>query len=141
MSRLAGLLVLLLGSVALADTTEAPKTEDKTAEATPAAKSSKFPLRVVKILSDSEQALLFDQKRGRHVLVEVGDTVGDYTVSAIGADEVTLGGTDMPVEVVLAMADKPKKPAAKKPAKIETEAPADAAPADPYADATTAPAD
>ena len=136
MSRLAGILLVVLGSVAFADDAEPPASPPKIEEAAPAAKSSKFPLRVVKILSDSEQALLFDKNRGRHVLVEVGDVVGDYTVSAIDEGEVTLGGKDMPVEVVLASPDaKPKKPAAKK-AVAE-----DAAPEDPYADVTKAPTD
>ncbi len=132
MLRFAGLLVVVLGTTALADTADPPATPPKSEEAPTPPKAAKFPLRVVKILADSEQALLFDANRGRHVLVEAGDTVGDYTVSQIDADEVTLAGKDMPVEIVLAAPESKKaaKHAAKK----------DVAPVDPYADAG-APAD
>src|SRR5689334_22544688 len=102
MSRLAGLVLVLLGGVAGADPGERAEAPPKTQESTEPARANKFPFKVVKILSDSEQALLFDQKRGRHVLVEVGDAVGsDYTVKAIDEDEVTLVGNDVPVEIAL----------------------------------------
>ena len=135
MSRLAGFLVVVLASVAVADSSEPPAAPAKTTEPSAAARSSKFPLRVVKILADAEQALLFDDNRGRYVLVDVGDEVGDYTVAAIRVDEVTLAGKDVPVEIALASPDA-------KPARKDV---ADRAPADPYADAseakpTTAPA-
>ena len=146
MSRLASLLLVVASATAFADTAEPPKAEETaTTTAAPAAKSSKFPLRVVKVLPESEQALLFDKGRHRHVLVEVGETVGDYTVTGIDGDEVTLTGVDMPVEVVLAAPEskKAKKSAPKKVAEATTEspedpyadaAPAKKAPADPYAD-------
>lgn len=143
MSRLAGFVLVLFGSVALADSTEAPPTTDAPVEKAPkagVAKASKFPLRVVKILSDSEQALLFDQKRGRHVLVEVGDSIGDYTIQAITEEEVTIAGKELPVEIALPSPEArvvAAKPAAKKPAAdaVAPEDPyADKAPADPYAD-------
>jgi PDZ domain len=142
MSRLlAGLFVAVLAATSFADTTE-PTSEPVATEepAKPVAKpaDTKFPLKVVKLLPESEQALLFDAKRGRHVLVEVGETVGDYTVSAISADEVTLVGKDMPVEIALYAAKHKAKPIAKaapKPADPYTEAVAETeAPADPYAD-------
>jgi hypothetical protein len=143
MSRLAGLLLVVLGATAFADTTEPsaspPKTEESTPSATPA-KPAKFPLRVVKVLPDSEQALLFDKNRGRHILVEIGEAVGDYTVAAIDEDEVTLTGKDLPVEVVLAAPESRKERRAKKAARdakaaaavVEAETATDAAPADPY---------
>lgn len=128
MSRLAGLLVLLLGSAALADTD--PPAPPKTEEAP--AKASKFPLRLVRVLADSEQALLFDKTKGRHVLVEVGDVVGDYTVNAISPEDgVTLAGKDMPVEVVLPAPERKWK----RDRRANKELPADtidAAPEDPY---------
>ena len=143
MSRLAGLLLVVMGATAFAEPSEPPASPPKPEAVAPAAKSSKFPLRVVKILSDSEQALLFDNNRGRHVLVELGDTIGDYTVSSIDEDQVTLAGKDMPVEVVLAAPQSKAKPTpSKRPAAT---AATDAAPEDPYgataAAATRAPAD
>jgi hypothetical protein len=143
MSRLAGILVLILGASAFADTTEESPAPEPVVEAAPAAKSSKFPLRVVKILAESEQALLFDKTRGRHILVEVGEAVGDYTIASIDEEEVTLAGKDMPVEVVLAAPEtretKRAKRAAAKKAAAEKAA---TAPEDPYGEsAPKAPAD
>ncbi len=147
MSRLAGILLLVLGATAFAETTEpeeTPAPPPKVEEAAPAAKPSKFPLRVVKILAESEQALLFDKNRGRHILVEVGEAVGDYTIASIDEDEVTLSGRDIPVEVVLAAPEtresKKAKRAAKK-AAADKVAADDAAPEDPYGAAKKAPAD
>lgn len=150
MSRLAALFLVVVGGVALADSSEPPASPTKTEEAAPAApaKSSKFPLRVVKILSDSEQALLFDSGKHRHVLVEVGDSVGDYLVAAIAEDAVTLKGKDVPVEIELASPDKKaapakkadEKPVAKPDAKPETKKePAKDTPQDPCAPAEDAP--
>ena len=149
MSRLAGILLVVLGATAFADTEPSEETAappPKVEEAAPAARPSKFPLRVVKILAESEQALLFDKTRGRHILVEVGEAVGEYTVASIDEDEVTLAGKDMPVEVVLAApetreAKRAKRVAAKKQAAEKAAAAegSEAEPEDPYA--TKAPAD
>lgn len=136
MSRLAGLLVFVLGATAFADPGEPPAAPAKTEAAAPGPKATAFPLRVVKILSDSEQALLFDKHRGRHVLVEVGDAIGDYTVSAIDADAVTLSGKELPVQIVLQTVLEAKP----KPAVAKRTGATDAVPEDPYADAE-APAD
>nr|MBA3819262.1 hypothetical protein [Deltaproteobacteria bacterium] len=156
MSRFAGLLVLLLGTAALADTPEPPPAPaeapanppDSAEEAAPAPappapaprratadSRSKVPLRVVKILSDSEQALLFDKHRGRHVLVDVGATVGEYTVDAIADDEVTLSSVTLSgkeLQIVLAGPEQPwrRDRGAKPVARTATAKPA---PADPYA--------
>lgn len=144
MSRLAALFLVVVGGVALADTSEPPASPPKTEQAPQAApaKSSNFPLKVVKILSDSEQALLFDNGKHRHVLVEVGDSVGDYIVAVISTDAVLLKGKDVPVEVELASPDKKPtpakkaddKPVAKPDVKQETKAAPDkdAAPQNPY---------
>jgi hypothetical protein len=139
MSRLAALILVLVGGVAVADPGERAEAPAKTQETSEPAKASKFPFKVVKILSDSEQALLFDQKRGRHVLVEVGDAVGkDYTVKSIDENEVTLAGIDVPVEIALAAPELPR-PKAKPPAKpadpyADDAVDGDSAPADPYGD-------
>ena len=50
----------------------------------------KVPLRVVRIMSDSHQALLFDRDRATHVLAEIGGKIDGYTIEAIDDDEVTL---------------------------------------------------
>lgn len=139
MSRLAGILVLVLGASAFADTTEPSEAPPPTVEeAAPAAKSSKFPLRVVKILAESEQALLFDKSRGRHILVEVGEAVGEYTIASIDEDEVTLAGKDIPVEVVLAAPESRETRRAKR---LAAKKKAAAAPEDPYGESAKAPAD
>ena len=104
MSRLiAGLFVAVLAATSFADT-GAPTSDSEAvarevaeaagAKPAPKAADDKFPLKVVKLMPESEQALLFDARRGRHILVEVGETVGDYSVRAIGTDEVTLAGKD-----------------------------------------------
>ncbi len=116
LSHLAGLLVLLLGSAALAETPpeaadppeSAMESEEAAPPSRPAPARTKVPFRVVKILSDSEQALLFDKHRGRHVLVEVGEEIGDYTVDAIGEDEVTLTGSAAQI-IVLAAPERPRR--------------------------------
>lgn len=160
MSRLfAGLLVAVLAATSFADTDTAAIGPDPEVSTTPEATvepvqaDAKFPLKVVKVMPDAEQALLFDKTKGRYVLVEVGATVGDYTVRAIDAREVTLVGKDLPVEIALAMpiAKKPVKAVAKtapKPADPYGEdavasaepaaPPAGEAPEDPYADGAPA---
>jgi hypothetical protein len=50
----------------------------------------KIPLRVVRVMPESHQALLFDRSRSTHVLVEVGSKIDGYTVEDIDDDEVTL---------------------------------------------------
>lgn len=54
------------------------------------AKAATPPYRLVRILPDTNQALLLDKKRGKHVLVDVGDTVGKYQVIEIDEDQVVL---------------------------------------------------
>jgi type II secretory pathway component PulC len=56
------------------------------------AKVTAPPYRLVRILPDTNQALLLDKKRGKHVLVDVGDTVGAYQVIEIDEDQVVLSG-------------------------------------------------
>lgn len=72
----------------------------------PAAARQKVPVRVVRILPDTKQALLFDRTgAGTHLLVTVGDKVGGYTVAAIDEDEVTLSAGDK--QIVLAAPERP----------------------------------
>src|ERR1043166_1317941 len=51
---------------------------------------SKGALRVVRVMPESRQALLFDKSRSTHVLVELGGKVDGYTVDDIDDDTVTL---------------------------------------------------
>lgn len=158
MRLVAGLFAMFLtGSVAYADEAKAP-------EPKPEATRSKVPLRVVRILTESHQALLFDKNRGTHVLADEGATIEGYLVAEITEDEVVL--TAAGKEVVLAAPDptwrrrgareatevepaagtpKPKKPAPARTAAepVDPYAPAadDDLPANPYADAGDAPED
>ena len=133
MRLVAGLLALTLtGSLAFADEGKAPEPQP----AQPDRGRGKVGLRVVRVMPESHQALLFDKNRGTHVLADVGSSIGDYTVTEIDEDEVTLSSQGR--EVVLA-APEPAWgrrrdadvviPAKKLPA-ADTKA---AAPADPYA--------
>jgi hypothetical protein len=100
------LLVALTGSVALAEEGKpaSPQPEAAPADARPAdAKPEahrKVPLRVVKMLPETHQVLLFDRSRGTHVLAETGQDVGGYLVEEIDDDEVTLV-TQNGAEVIL----------------------------------------
>src|SRR5262249_41111136 len=147
MRRVVGSVVLALTtSVAVADDAKAP--EPKPAEPTPAPRPS-VPLRVVRVMPESQQALLFDRNRGTHVLAEVGGTAEGYRVDAIGDDDVPLsraGG-----QVVLAAPDQgwrrrnrdhrvaerdvfPADPYPSKPVVQPADPYASAQPIDPYAD-------
>lgn len=94
MRLVVGLLALTLsGSIAIADEVKAPESNGPQPEAplvAPVAVKAKAGLRVVRILPESNQALVFDKNRGTHVLAEVGSTIGGYTVESIDEDEVTL---------------------------------------------------
>lgn len=109
------LFVALFGSVALAD-------EAKSAKA-------KVPLRVVKILPETHQALLFDKNHGTHVLAEVGQTVDGYKVEDIDDDEVTLAAASG-AEIVLVAPWRHE--AGAKPVDEPKPVTAELAPVDPY---------
>ena len=100
---------------------------------------SKVPLRVVRVMPETHQALLYDKAAGTHVLVELGKTIDGLTVEDIDEDEVTLVG-DGGAEVVLAAPDwhRARKSEDKdaKGAEVAKDAPQDpyAAPQDPYAE-------
>jgi hypothetical protein len=59
-----------------------------------AADGSKVPLRLVRVLPQTHQALLLDRTRDTHVLVDLGGTIDGYTVQDIAPDAVTLSSTD-----------------------------------------------
>src|SRR5260221_6028858 len=131
-----------------------PAPTDSQPAPAPVAAKTKVPLRVVRMLPESHQAVLFDKNKGTHVLAEVGKTIGGYKVEDIDDDEVTLA-TEAGTQIVLAAPEpswrrhredddeaRPARPA-KHPAK-DAAAPEDpyaatATPQDPYGEAPMAP--
>jgi hypothetical protein len=94
------LFVALTAPLAVADEAKPadPKPESATVE------RPRVPLRVVRMLPETRQVLLFDRNRGTHVVAEVGQDVDGYIVDEIADDEVTLvGGTG--TEVILTAPD------------------------------------
>lgn len=91
---------------------------------------SKVPLRVVRVMPETHQALLYDKVAGTHVLVEQGKSVDGYTVEDIDEDEVTLVSDSGGAEVVLA-APVWRHQTAKEPAVVAPKK-AEPLPEDPY---------
>ncbi len=133
------LFIALAGPIALADDARPAPTP------TAAAKPARVSLRVVRVMPESHEALLFDRDHNKHVIAEIGTLIGDFQVTDIADDEVTLASHGN--EIVLAAPERshrhhdgaddtaamPTKPA---PGPVDPYAPpAGAAPADPYADA------
>jgi len=133
------LFVGLTGSLAIAD--EAKPADPKPEQASAARR--RVPLRVVRMLPETRQVLLYDKNRGTHVVAEVGQDIEGYVVDEIADDEVTLVAGNG-AEIILTA---PEESSWRKPSRKATNAaaPAPAAmPIDPYADAespaaTTAP--
>ncbi len=164
MFRLTGLVIVVLTSAALADSSPPPPSDPPAPPPASAPAASppaptpaphaiagshgKVSLRVVRILPESGQALLFDKVRNTHVVVEVGSDVAGYTVLAIDDDSITLK-VNATTQIVLpapesASETKPESKPESRPATtpraepapgISPNAPASAsAPEDPYAD-------
>jgi len=134
------LFVALTGSVALAeDATTDAKPADAKPEAAAKVAKKKVPFRVVRMLPESRQVLLFDKTKGTHVVAEVGQDVEGYLVDDIDDDEVTLVAPSG-AEIILTAPDMTwrRRQAEKKAADAKAKAPATAAadptPEDPYAD-------
>jgi hypothetical protein len=132
-----GLFLALAGTIAFAD-------DAKPAEAPAVASNAprtKVPLRVVKVLTETRQVLLFDKIHGTHVLADVGKTVEGYTVDDIDEDEVTLttaaGAQIVLVVPVATNAAPPASPQAQPRKTRDSEAAA--APVDPYAEPKSEP--
>lgn len=137
------LFVGLTGSLAIAD--EAKPADPKPDSA--AVSRRRVPLRVVRLLPETRQVLLFDRNRGTHVVAEVGQDVEGYRVDEIADDEVTLIAGNG-AEIILTAPDTTQvrrkatnhktgaaaTDAAKAPESGSGDAPA-MAPIDPYADA------
>lgn len=100
----------------------------------PTVAAKKLPLRVVRVLTETHQALLFDKSKGTHVLVEIGKQLDGFKVDDIDEDTVTLTPIEGGVQVVLAGPDPSwRRARASKPAAATPEDPyASAAPMDPY---------
>lgn len=151
MRLVVGLLALTLsGSIARANEANAPEPQPEPTPVASVAPKGKHGLRVVRILPESNQALLFDKNRGTHVLAEVGSTIAGYTVDAIDEDEVTLtsGGRELVLTAPSAgrggwrslREERAEKiPAA--PKKVDLADPYADGPADPYATDGDAPID
>lgn len=139
------LFVALTGSLALAEDAPPPASDAKPAdakpEASPTASKRKVPLRVVRMLPETHQVLLFDKTKGTHVVAEAGQDVEGYLVDEIDGDEVTLIAPSG-AEVILTAPDMTwrRRQAEKKAADTKKTAAADPAPVDPYADPEEAPA-
>lgn len=114
------LFLALTGSGALAD-------EAKPADSKPEVMRHKVPFRVVKMLPETGQVLLFDRDHGSHVVAEVGQMLDGYRVDDLDDETVTLvaeNGT----QIILAAP--PPRLTRRAHARTPT------APADPYADAS-----
>ncbi len=137
MRLVAGMLAVLLAHpVALAeDAGGAAGAAEKVGEAPV---RQKVPIRVVRIMPETNQALVYDRTGGgTHLLVTVGEKIGGYTIEAIDEDEVTLSANGR--QIVLAAPDRPWRRR-----HAEARSPADPsrvvrggepAPADPYGSA------
>jgi len=155
--RVARVLLFLALSGAVAHADDAKPANPHPADAAPA--RAKVPLRVVRMLPETKQALLFDRTKGTHVVVEAGQAVEGFYVDSIDDDEVTLL-SDNGTTVVLAAPDpawRHRREAADKadatrPAKTAATAPpttgpapapapkaGEPQPADPYADLAASP--
>jgi len=128
--------VLVLGSAAFAEEANPPPAPAPATTAAPAP-TKKVGLRVVRVLDDTHQALMFDKAKGTHVLVDIGKQIDGFTVTDIDEDTVTLtaeGGQ----QIVLAGPDPSwrghgeHRAAKPKAAAVKTAA---ATPEDPYASA------
>jgi hypothetical protein len=138
----AALLLALASLPALAD-------DAKPADPKPTETRAHVPLRVVRMLPDAGQALLYDRTKGTYVAVGAGEAVEGFTVDSVEDDEVTLV-SDAGATVVLAAPARHRRVAdtgnaddgeeAERPARHRPRVAA-AEPADPYAGGAQQPAD
>ncbi len=145
---LAGLFGGLTAVAAPAALADEAKPADPKPEVAKVEGGKKVPLRVVRMLPETHQVLLYDRNRGTHVAAEVGQEIDGYIVDEIDGDEVTLVAPSG-AEVILTAPDlswrrrAAERKAAKASKATETAAPApetaatphELGPVDPYADA------
>jgi hypothetical protein len=129
--------IALAGGVTSTAHAESSGAEPKR-EAKPAATKKKLKApayRLIRILPETNQALLLDKKRGKHVVVDVGESVGGFEVTEIDEDSVVLARPGESREYVLVAGE---APAARLADPYPIPDPAPTAPAspllDPYAD-------
>ncbi|HMG22814.1 MAG TPA: hypothetical protein VK607_15880, partial [Kofleriaceae bacterium] len=96
---------LVAGALALAlfaplARAEDPATTPPAARPAGSGERTRVPFRVVRVMPESRQALLFDRNRATHVLVETGGKLEGYTIDDIDDETVTLRRDGQ--EVVLA---------------------------------------
>lgn len=92
----------LLGAAPYGRAESAPADAPATGEAkAPRSRAAAPPYRLVRVMPDTHQALLFDKKRGTHVLVDAGDAVGGFEVAEVGVDHVVLARAGDTREYVL----------------------------------------
>jgi hypothetical protein len=108
-----------VGTIGIAAFAESPGPAPKQ-DAAALTAISKEPFRLVKLLSDTRQALLFDRNRAAHVLVTQGDWVGEFRVSEIANNQVVLTHNGR----TLVLVTEPE------PAELPTSAPAAAPPSE-----------
>src|SRR5262245_50024194 len=109
--RLVGalLLVVLTASIAIADEPKPANPPDPKPEVA----KKKVPLRVVRMLPETKQALLYDRIKGTHVVAEAGQIIEGYIVDDIDDDEVTLVAENG-AEVILTAPDWRRRQAERK---------------------------
>jgi membrane-associated protease RseP (regulator of RpoE activity) len=90
------------------------------------------PYRLIRILPETHQALLLDKKRDKHVLVDVGESVGGYEVIEIDVDHVVLARVGDAREFVLVAGEATPTTRLADPYPIPSPAPSD--PASPLLD-------
>src|SRR5215468_10923317 len=97
MRLVAGVLSLaLFAPFAHADDTATPPAPTPPAPTPPASTGSsegaraRVPFRVVRVMPETRQALLFDRSRNTHVLAEVGGKLDGYTIEDIDDETVSL---------------------------------------------------
>ena len=135
MRLVAGALALtLFASFARAEPTGGPASPGPAARPSPGAPHSKVPLRVVRVMPESRQALLYDRSRSTHVLAGVGEQVDGYTVEDIDDDEVTLRFRGKQI-VLAAPARASERRVDRRPADAGPTGAGDPTPVDPYGSA------
>jgi membrane-associated protease RseP (regulator of RpoE activity) len=124
-----------VSTAAFADEAPAPPPTPAPAPSPVPAAAKKMPLRVVRVLTETHQALLFDKTKGTHVLVETGKEIDGFKVDDIDEDTVTLTPIEGGAQVVLAGPDPSWRRHGDSDPGHATKPAATAAPEDPYASA------
>jgi membrane-associated protease RseP (regulator of RpoE activity) len=98
----------------------------------PKKKLGRVPFRVVKLLPETGQALVYDHDRRAHVLVTEGDTVGGFSVVEVDDDHLVVSREGREL-VLVADPRAPQPPTAIAPDTVDPYGTMPAPPLDPYA--------